>query len=163
LRARLGEWQEPTGRQKLARREIELRADPARPHPFSAGDAVRLLYAGAPGQEADAVNAAVETAAPERLTLIETSAPGATYARAPTAVLPGAPVRSSPKADALWTLAGQAVAALPELPRSAGLDVLARRPPRTRDGAGLPEAAEHGGDLVAASIAAVDRIDSSYL
>ncbi|GAA4936497.1 TM0106 family RecB-like putative nuclease [Streptomonospora halophila] len=163
LRARMGEWQEPTGRQKLARREVELRADPARPHPFTAGDSVRLLYTGAPGQEADTVSAAVETASPERLTLVETSAPGETYARAPAAVLPGAPVRSAPKDDALWSLAAEAVEALPELPPRAGLDVLRRRPPRTRDGAGLPDPAEHGGDLVASVIAAVDRLDSSYL
>ncbi|MDT0303754.1 TM0106 family RecB-like putative nuclease [Streptomonospora wellingtoniae] len=163
LRARMGEWQEPTGRRKLARREVELRADPARPHPFAAGDSVRLLYAGAPGQEADTVNAAVETSSPERLTLVETSSPGETYARAPAAVLPGAPVRSAPKDDALWSLAAEAVEALPELPPHAGLDVLCRRPPRTRGGAGLPDPAEHGGDLVSAVIAAVDRLDSSYL
>ncbi|MUL40644.1 TM0106 family RecB-like putative nuclease [Streptomonospora sp. PA3] len=163
LGARLGEWQEPTGRQKLARREIELRADPARPHPFSAGDGVRLLYAGPPGQEADTVNATVEAASPRHLTLVETSAPGETYARAPSAVLPGAPVRSAPKDEALWKLAAEAAQALPELPHSAGVDVLCRRPPRTRDGAALPDPAEHGGDLVAAVIAAVDRLDSSYL
>lgn len=163
LRARLGAWQEPTGRQKLARREIELRADPARPHPFTTGDSVRLLYAGAPGQEADTVNAAVEAASPERLTLVETSAPGETYPRAPSAVLPGAPVRSAPKDEALWSVAAEAAEALPELPESAGIDVLLRRPPRTTGGAGLPDAAEHDGDPVAAAIAAADRLDSSYL
>ncbi|QBI54299.1 TM0106 family RecB-like putative nuclease [Streptomonospora litoralis] len=163
LRARLGEWQEPTGRQKLARREVELRADPARPHPFSTGDSVRLLYAGAPGQEADTVGATVEAASPERLTLVETSAPAETYARAPSAVLPGAPVRSTPKDDALWTVADEAVAALPDLPHRAGIDVLRRRPPRTREGSGLPGTAEHGDDPVAAAIAAVGRLDCSYV
>ncbi|GAA4901152.1 TM0106 family RecB-like putative nuclease [Streptomonospora salina] len=163
LRARLGGWEEPTGRRKLARRDVELRADPARPHPFTAGDSVRLLYAGAPGQEADTVNAAVETASPERLTLVETSAPGETYARAPSAVLPGAPVRSAPKDEALWSVAAAAVEELPGLPRTAGIDVLLRRPPRTRDGAGLDDPADHGGDTVAAAVAAAERLDSSYL
>ncbi|NYI94381.1 uncharacterized protein HNR12_000658 [Streptomonospora nanhaiensis] len=163
VRARVGDWQEPTGRQRKMRREIELRADPARPHPFTTGDSVRLLYPGAPGQEADTVDAAVESATADRLTLVETSAPGQTYARAPAAVLPGAPVRSSPKDTALWTLAGAALADLPRLPATAGIDVLRRTPPRTRTGAPLPDPADHGGDLVAAAIAAVDALDGSYL
>ncbi|WP_067974715.1 TM0106 family RecB-like putative nuclease [Nocardiopsis trehalosi] len=163
LRVLRGDWQEPTGRQRLARREIELRCDPVRPHPFSTGDTVRLLYPGPPGQGADTVNATVATAAADRVTVVETGTPGETYARAPAAVLPGPPVRSAPKDEALWELAAETAADLPALPDTAGVDVLRRRPPRTRDGAGLPDPAEHGGDLVATVIDAVDRLDSSYL
>ncbi|RCV48031.1 TM0106 family RecB-like putative nuclease [Marinitenerispora sediminis] len=163
VRVRVGEWQEPSGRQKKPRRELELRADPARPHPFTPGDDVRLLYPGPPGQQASAVNAAVESATAERLTLVETADPGDTYARAPVAVLPGAPVRSAPKDAALLALTERAVAELPVLPRMAGLDVLRRTPPRLRGGGPLPDPRDHGGDLVATVIAAVDRLDSSYL
>ncbi|MFC4562297.1 TM0106 family RecB-like putative nuclease [Nocardiopsis mangrovi] len=158
-----GEWQEPTGRQKLARRELELRADRSRPHPFSTGDSVRLLYPGPPGLPADTVGATVLAASAEKVTVTETGAPGETYARVPAAVLPGAPVRSAPKDEALWALTEQVIDALPDLPPLPGVDVLRRIPPRTRGAAGLPDPAGHGGDLVAAVIEAVDRLDSSYL
>ncbi|MFC7326983.1 TM0106 family RecB-like putative nuclease [Marinactinospora rubrisoli] len=163
VRVRVGDWQEPSGRQRKTRRELELRADPARPHPFTAGDDVRLLYPGPPGQPATAINAAVETASAERLTLVETTDPGDTYSRAPVAVLPGAPVRAAPKDAALLALTERAVAGLPALPDLAGLDVLRRTPPRLRGGGTLPDPRDHGGDLVATVIAAVDRLDSSYL
>ncbi|GAB3209112.1 TM0106 family RecB-like putative nuclease [Marinactinospora endophytica] len=163
VRVRAGEWQEPTGRQRKSRRELEVRADPARPHPYSAGDDVRLLYAGPPGQPATAVTARVHSAGPDRVTLVETADPGDTYARAPIAVLPGPPVRSAPKDTALHGVAEQAVAALPAPREGAGLDVLRRRPPRLRDGGELPDPAHYDGDLVATVIAAVERLDSSYL
>ncbi|PSK98842.1 uncharacterized protein CLV63_10466 [Murinocardiopsis flavida] len=163
VRLRAGEWQDPEGRQRKARRELEAHADPARPHPFTTGDKVRLLYPGPPGQAADAVDATVEKADGRRITLVETADPGDRYARVPTAVLPGAPVKASPKDTALLSLTEEAVAALPGLPDSAALDLLRRDPPRMRGGGALAGPAEHGGDPVAAVIAAVDALDSSYL
>ncbi|GLU48437.1 TM0106 family RecB-like putative nuclease [Nocardiopsis ansamitocini] len=163
VRARAGEWQEPQGRQKKARRELELRADPARPHPFSTGDKVRLLYPGPPGRPSDTVDAAVEKSGPDRVTLVETCDPGDLYARMPAAVLPGSPVQPKPKDQTLIEVAERAVAALPGTPELAGLDVLRRAAPRLRGGGTLPDPADHNGDLVATVIAAVDRLDSSYL
>ncbi len=163
LRVHRGEWQEPAGRQRKARRELEMRADPARPHPFTTGDEVRLLYPGPPGQQAATVNARIEAVSAERLTLVETSDPGDTYARNPAAVLPGAPVRSAPKDEALLRLTEEVVDGLPELPARAGMDILRRVPPRTRDGAALPRPDDHGSDPVACVIEAVDRLDDSYL
>ncbi|TDQ44176.1 TM0106 family RecB-like putative nuclease [Actinorugispora endophytica] len=163
VRVRAGEWQEPVGRQRKSRREILMLADTTRPHPFSAGDGVRLLYPGPPGQPADTVAATVERASAERVTLVETGDPGDVYARVPAAVLPGSPVRAAPKDQALFELVERAVAGLPHPVELAGLDVLRRVPPRLRGGGPLPDPALFDGDLVAAVIAAVDRLDSSYL
>ncbi|GAA3741221.1 uncharacterized protein HDA32_002520 [Spinactinospora alkalitolerans] len=161
LRVRAGEWQEPTGRQRKSRRELHARADPSRPHPFTAGDDVRLLHPGPPGQPAATTGARVETAGADRLTLLETADPGDTYARVPVAVLPGSPVRAAPKDAALLSLTERVVADLPALPPLAGVDVLRRIPPRLRGGGALP--AVRDGDPVATVIEAVDRLDSSYL
>ncbi|MDA2804067.1 TM0106 family RecB-like putative nuclease [Nocardiopsis suaedae] len=163
VRVRTGEWAEPAGRQRKSRREIEARADPARPHPFTTGDRVRLLYAATPGCPADAVDAQVTAARADTLTLEETSDPQQTYARAPAAVLPGAPVRSAPKDAALWSLTEGVLPDLPRLPDGPGTDLLRRRPPRLAHLPALPDPADHGGDTVAAAIAAVDALDHSYL
>ncbi|WP_017591755.1 TM0106 family RecB-like putative nuclease [Nocardiopsis potens] len=168
VRVRTGEWQEPTGRQRKSRREVQLRADPARPHPFTAGDKIRLLYPGPPGQPSDAVDAEVTAATAEALTLTETSDPADTYARAPAAALPGAPVRSAPKDAALWTLTETAIPGLPDLPPGPGLDLLRRARPRLTGNAPLPDPADHPApdgtpDTVAAAIRAVRLLDGSYL
>ncbi|ASU83933.1 ATPase [Nocardiopsis gilva YIM 90087] len=163
LRVAAGEWQEPTGRQRRARRELQLRADPTRPHPFSADDRVRLLYPGPPGQGADTVDATVTAAAADRLTLTETAEPEQLYARAPAAVLPGPPIQAAPKDAALESLVEQTIAHQPDWLRLPGVDVLRRLAPRLRGGGALPDPAEHGGDLIATAIAAVDRLEDSYL
>src|SRR5690606_4233245 len=157
------DWVQPQGRQRKAARRVELRADAGRPHPFTTGEQVRLLYPGPPGQAAETVTATVEHAGADRLVVVEKCDVGAEDDRRPVAVLPGAPVRSSPKDEALWELAEHAVRALPDTARSAGLDVLRRTPPRLRGGAPLPDPHDFGGDVVAAVIAAVDALDGSYL
>ena len=163
LRVHAHDWVQPQGRQRKAARRVELRADAGRPHPFTTGEQVRLLYPGPPGQAAETVTATVEHAGADRLVVVEKCDVGAEDDRRPVAVLPGAPVRSSPKDEALWELAEHAVRALPESARSAGLDVLRRTPPRLRGGAPLPDPRDFGGDVVAAVIAAVDALDGSYL
>ncbi|MEV2276887.1 TM0106 family RecB-like putative nuclease [Nocardiopsis sp. NPDC049922] len=162
-RVHAGEWVEPTGRQRKSRRELALRLDTAHPHPFTTGQDVHLLYPGAPGQAATTTTATVTAADPDRLTLTETCDPDATYTRPPVAVLPGAPVNPQPKDGALELIARTAVDDLPEWPHHPGLDVLRRRPPRLTHGGPLPEAADTGGDPIAATIAAVDALDHSYL
>nr|WP_221308520.1 TM0106 family RecB-like putative nuclease [Nocardiopsis mwathae] len=163
VRVEAGEWQEPTGRQRRARRELRLRADPTRPHPFTAEERVRLLYPGPPGQGADTVDATVTAASADRLTLTETADPEHLYTRAPAAVLPGPPIQAAPKDAALEALVERAIAHRPDWCAEPGLDVLRRLPPRLRGGTALPDPAEHGGDPIAAAIAAVDRLDGSYL
>ncbi|WP_304455012.1 TM0106 family RecB-like putative nuclease [Nocardiopsis sp. YSL2] len=162
-RVRAGEWAPPTGRQKKARREIDMRLDTAHPHPFTTGQDVHLLYPGAPGQPATTTGAKVTGAEADSLTLTETSDPDTTTSRPPVAVLPGAPVNPQPKDGALELIARTAVEDLPAWPRHTGLDVLRRTPPRLHGGGPLPDPAHTGGDTIAATIAAVDRLDHSYL
>ncbi|MBP2471663.1 uncharacterized protein JOF53_000535 [Crossiella equi] len=151
-------WVEPSGRVRNAKREVRLHCDPDRPHPFAPGDQVRLLY---PGQlTRDAV---VVTAGADGLTVQESAKPAeaAELSGTPAAVLPGSPVRPAPKDEAVADLARISGESLPVLPHQSGLDLL-RRQPRLRGG-GLPSPSEHGGDLVATVIAAVDRLDGSAL
>ncbi|KUP97149.1 TM0106 family RecB-like putative nuclease, partial [Thermobifida cellulosilytica] len=163
LRVDAGEWVPPQGRRRTSVRRLELAADASRPHPFSAGEQVRLLYPGPAGQAAEAVSATVEEATAHRLTVVERCEAGEEQDRRPVAVLPGAPVRAAPKDEALWELVERTVAALPERVCSAGLDVLRRVPPRLRGRARLPDPRDFGGDVVAAVVAAVDALDGSYL
>ena len=149
-----GEWVPPAGRTRTAKRTLLVTCDPDRPHPFTPGDEVRLRYG------ADARDAKVVAASAVELTLEESCPPDATTADRPVAVLPGSPVRPSPKDEAVADLARLVVDALPELPRHPGVDLLRRTPPRLRMGAALPEPGE---DLVAAVIAAVEELDGSAL
>ncbi|GAA1465691.1 TM0106 family RecB-like putative nuclease [Nocardiopsis exhalans] len=157
----VGEWEEPTGRRKNARREVAMRLDRAHPNPFTLGESVHLLHPGAPGQGATTRPAKVTKAEPDSLTLLETAAPEDISSRAPVAVLPGSPVDPKPKDGALETVAHTAVAELPTWPHHPGLDALRRIPPRLNPPGPLPEAVE--GDLISAAISAVDRLDHSYL
>ncbi|GAB3716823.1 TM0106 family RecB-like putative nuclease [Nocardiopsis nanhaiensis] len=158
-----GEWIEPTGRQKKARRELSMRLDTSHPHPFTPNQQVKLLYPGAPGQQATTTDATLTHTRPDQLTLTETCDVDATYTRPPVAVLPGAPVNPQPKDGALEQVARQSVQALPTWPHQCGTDVLRRLPPRLKGGGPLPDPAAFDGDLIAATIAAVDRLDDSYL
>ncbi|MGK3208878.1 TM0106 family RecB-like putative nuclease [Amycolatopsis sp. MEPSY49] len=150
----VGEWVPPAGRVRTAKRTLVLACDPDRPHPFAPGDEVRLRYDGGTRDAKVAAASAVE------LTLEESCPPDATTADRPTAVLPGSPVRPSPKDEAVADLAQLVVDALPVLPRHPGVDLLRRTPPRLRGGAALPEP---GTDLIAAVIDAVETLDGSTL
>ncbi len=160
---RAGEWIEPSGRQRKSRRELSLRLDTAHPHPFTSGQDVHLLYPGAPGQAATTTQAKVAEADADTLAITETCDPDSTYSRPPVAVLPGSPVNPAPKDGALETVARTALDTLPSWPHHPGLDVLRRIPPRLSAPGPLPDPADHDGDLIRATIAAVDRLEGSYL
>ncbi|WP_424187288.1 TM0106 family RecB-like putative nuclease [Actinokineospora sp. G85] len=146
---RVGEWEQPQGRQRNARRTITMSCDPDRPHPFAPGDQVRLRY---PDQGRDAT---VVSAHADRLELVETVAVAEQFAAAPQAVLPGKPISPTPKDKAVEELAELVAAHLPDLPAHPGVDLLRRLPPR--------ELPDPGSDLVATVLAAVDGLDRSVL
>uniref|UniRef100_UPI0003667419 TM0106 family RecB-like putative nuclease n=1 Tax=Nocardiopsis halotolerans TaxID=124252 RepID=UPI0003667419 len=158
-----GEWTEPSGRQRKSRRELSLRLDTAHPHPFTPGQDVHLLYPGAPGQAATTHTATISGADADTLTITETRDPDETHSRPPVAVLPGSPVNPAPKDGALETVARTALDHLPDWPHHPGLDVVRRLPPRLNPPGPLPDPAHHDDDTIAATIAAVDRLDGSYL
>ncbi|MEU3306125.1 TM0106 family RecB-like putative nuclease [Nocardiopsis sp. NPDC006832] len=158
----VGGWQEPTGRQKTARREVTMRLDRAHPNPFGVGDSVHLLHPGAPGQAATTHPAKVLAAEPDSLELLESAPPEDTISAAPVAALPGSPIDPKPKDGALEGVAHTAAQELPTWPAHPGLDALRRIPPRLNPPGPLPQPTG-GGDLIDAAISAVDRLDHSYL
>ncbi|HKS49210.1 MAG TPA: TM0106 family RecB-like putative nuclease [Amycolatopsis sp.] len=153
LSVRAEEWVPPAGRARTAKRKLVLGCDPDRPHPFAPGDAVRLRYGSA------ARDAKVHAATAVELVLEESCRPGEESDGSPSAVLPGSPVRPSPKDEAVADLAQLVVEALPALPAHPGIDLLRRSAPRLRGGALPPP----GTDLVRTVIDAVDALDNSAL
>jgi predicted RecB family nuclease len=151
---RAGEWVAPAGRVKKAKRTLTIACDPDRPHPFTLGDQVRLRY------RTSARDAKVLDASAEVLTLEESAAVDETTGERPAAVLPGSPVRPSPKDEAVADLARLVVEGLPALPAHPGVDLLRGTPPRLRGGRALPEP---GDDLVRTVIETVDALDDSTL
>ncbi|WP_132125126.1 TM0106 family RecB-like putative nuclease [Actinocrispum wychmicini] len=147
---RAEDWVMPSGRVRTAKRELVAACDPDRPHPFASGDQVRVLYPGSLTRTAKVV---AETA--EEIVLAESTKPDELSVDLPVAILPGDPVKPTPKDEAVYTLAERVVAGLPRLPAHPGIDLLRRLPPR----GGLPQ----GEDLVAAVISAVDCLDGSTL
>ncbi|WP_199442706.1 TM0106 family RecB-like putative nuclease [Umezawaea beigongshangensis] len=161
VRVSAGEWEAPTRKNGNAKREVRARCDPDRPHPFGRDDTVRLLYPGTPlGTTRRAV---VKEENAEEIVLEESAKPDDASPGLPSAVLPGEPVRPQPKDEAVEELAATVVGHLPSLPAHPGVDLLRRVPPRLRGRGTLPSADEHGGDLVATVVAAVDALDGSAL
>jgi predicted RecB family nuclease len=84
---------------------------------------------------------------------------GNTFHQLPFALTPGPPVPTTALRESIESTAAAIAAGLPQLPRTALVDILLRRAPRTRSGAPLPR----GTDIVADITAAALDLDSSYL
>ncbi len=88
---------------------------------------------------------------------------GAPHSHLPVALGPDQPLRTSSIEAALQAVAGEVAAALPDLPRGPGLDLVRRLPPRLTGGGSLPPVTDETGGYAGAITAAVERLDSSYL
>jgi uncharacterized protein len=84
---------------------------------------------------------------------------GGTFAQLPFALAPGRPFPTGKLRESIEAAAAEVGASLPDLPKSAIVDILLRQAPRTRSGAPLP----HNGDTAADITAALLDLDSSYL
>jgi predicted RecB family nuclease len=84
---------------------------------------------------------------------------GNTFHQLPFALTPGAPIGTKPLKESIESTAADVAAGLPQLPRTALLDILLRRPPRTRSGAALPSSGRIIEDITAALL----DLDSSYV
>jgi predicted RecB family nuclease len=157
VRVTVEDWVLPSGRVRNAKREVRARCDPDRPHPFAFGEQVRLLYPGAP--QSWTRDAVVRGESADEIVLEESAKPDAVDDSRPVAILPGSPVRPTPKDEAVADLAQHVLEHLPDLPPHPGVDLLRRVPPRLRDERPLPQ----GCDLVPAVISAVDALDGSTL
>ncbi|OBF92478.1 nuclease [Mycobacterium sp. 852002-51152_SCH6134967] len=96
---------------------------------------------------------------PTRVVICERETPAGTFTQTPFALTPRNIVPTKKLREAIDTAAADVAAALPDLPRTAVVDILLRRPPRTRSGAPLP----HTGDVTADITAAALDLESSYL
>lgn len=84
---------------------------------------------------------------------------GKTFHQLPFALTPGPPVPTVALRESIEWTAGAVAAGLPQLPRTAMIDVLLRRAPRTRSGAPLPRGTDTAADITAAAL----DLDASYL
>jgi len=97
---------------------------------------------------------------PTSVTVVERAAKdGSTFDQLPFALTPGSPIATKALRESIDGTAQSVAAGLPRLPETAVVDLLLRRPPRTRSGAPLP----HAGTPVEDITAALLDLDSSYL
>ncbi|MGO9152951.1 TM0106 family RecB-like putative nuclease, partial [Mycobacterium sp.] len=101
-----------------------------------------------------------DAALPTEVVILErTGDDGTTFDQLPFALTPGAPVKTTALRESIEATAAAVAAGLPRLPRTAVIDVLLRRAPRTRSGNPLPRGADTVADITAATL----DLDSSYL
>ena len=101
-----------------------------------------------------------DLSAPSEVVIVErVGHDGNTFHQLPFALTPGPPVPTTALRDSIESTATAISTGLPQLPRTAVVDILLRRAPRTRSGAPLPR----GTDTVADISAAALDLDSSYL
>jgi superfamily I DNA and/or RNA helicase len=100
---------------------------------------------------------------PTEVVIVErVGADGTTFQQLPFALTPGPPIATTALRDSIASTATAVAAGLPRLPRTAVLDVLLRRAPRTRSGNPLPRGTDTA-DIAADITAAALDLDSSYL
>ncbi len=95
----------------------------------------------------------------EVIVLERTPQDGNTFHQFPFALTPGPPIKTTALRDSIESTAVNIAAGLPHLPRTALLDILLRRRPRTRSGAALPRTGDTVGDI---AVALLD-LDASYV
>jgi uncharacterized protein len=160
------DWTVPEGRSTNARRVLRLTGDwtpGSRP-----GRHAHVVYpapgpSGTKGPESAPFCAAEGELAldphdPRVVRVTESRKPGETYPDLPVALGPPPPPNTRVLADAIREL-GEAAAAAPALPDQAALDLLARRRPRLRDGASLPQRST----TLDSVVAALTGMDDSYV
>jgi predicted RecB family nuclease len=84
---------------------------------------------------------------------------GDTFAELPFALTPGRPFPTTKLRESIDRAAACVAACLPDLPNTAIVDILMRRPPRTRSGAPLPHTGNNAADIATAML----DLESSYL
>jgi uncharacterized protein len=101
---------------------------------------------------------------PTEVVVVERVPPdGNTFHQFPFALTPGPPIPTTTLRESIQSIAADVAAGLPQLPRTALLDILLRRAPRTRSGAALPRTGEAIEDIAQAITQAVLDLDSSYV
>ena len=161
------DWHKPPRAQKLQRR-LQLTGELAR---GALNSEVYALYdppapsglTDNPDRRATGRAQVVEVndpSVPTEVVVLERTPPdGSTFHQVPFALTPGAPIGTKPLREAIEAAAADVAAGLPRLPRSAVVDILLRRRPRTRSGADLPRSGDTIDDITAALL----DLDASYV
>lgn len=100
-----------------------------------------------------------DAAVPTEVVICERETQDGTFDQLPFALTPRSIVGTQKLREAIDAAAADVAAALPDLPRTAVVDLLLRRAPRTRSGAPIPHTADVATDITAALL----DLDSSYL
>ncbi|WAJ43994.1 TM0106 family RecB-like putative nuclease [Mycobacterium sp. Aquia_216] len=101
-----------------------------------------------------------DPAVPTEVVIVErVGSDGNAFHQLPFALTPGPPLPTTALRESIESTAAALAAGLPELPRTAMVDVLVRRAPRTRSGAPLPRSTDTIADITAATL----DLESSYL
>jgi uncharacterized protein len=107
-----------------------------------------------------AVVEADDPAVPTEVVVVErVGSDGKTFHQVPFALTPGPPIPTTALRESIEATAAGVAAELPQLPRSAAVDILLRGAPRTRSGGALPRSVDAVADITAALL----DLDSSYL
>ncbi|HZK05816.1 MAG TPA: TM0106 family RecB-like putative nuclease [Actinomycetaceae bacterium] len=161
------DWRPPEGRQRNWRRCLRLIGDWT---PGSKDNAMATEVYERPGTHplhgpegaiygaCRSVQIEHDPADPRVVLVTETCKPGETFAEHPVALVPASPPRTTVIEEAIKEVCG-AAAESSRYPESAALDILARRAPRLRAGARLPD----GGDPMENVVAALRGMDDSYV
>lgn len=171
------DWHTATARQRKKRRHLELIGDLATGSTLRTGDTVFLLYErpvpaglrdagpGTRGYHQGVIlemgTRLVDGVVRDVVEVKEVLPGDAEYTALPMALTPGQPIPARALERAIAAAAERMGRTLPQLPRTAAVDILRRIPPRTRSGAPLPGVVD--GDYRAALTAAVLDLDHSYL
>lgn len=161
------DWAPPTGKQRNHRRTVRLVGD------WTPGSKVegtfRPVYKtpGPPGLDAPegapfgctkSISVSWSSDEPRVVLIVDDQKAEAMSDDLPVALVPGPPPDTRSIAAAIEELARDTVAC-DDLPTTAGLDVLARRPPRLRNKSALPTE----GSLIENAVAALTGMDDSYV
>jgi predicted RecB family nuclease len=103
------------------------------------------------------------TAPTEVIVVERTPKDGNTFRQFPFALTPGPPISTTPLRESIESVAADVAAGLPQLPRTALLDILLRRQPRTRSGTALPRCRDTVENIAQTITKAVLDLDSSYV
>jgi len=164
------DWREPQGKEKKPRRRLRLHGV------LDSGNldskAMQAIYAPPAPDSLDhhangrachnvTIESVDDPAEPTQVVVVETGVGAAneTHDQLPFALTPPPPISTDGLKNAINAVATSVVGVLPNLPAAAYLDLLARRPPRTRSGQPLPRT----GDDVADITTALLDLDRSYV
>ena len=164
----ISDWAKPEGKATNHRRTVRLvgywtpgskpggKPMVVRPAPPSSGEADEdvALYAAK-----DATDMTIHPDDPRAVTVIESVKPADIYSELPVALAPGSPPPVKSIEAALRDV-GERALDTPDLPRTAGLDLLARRAPRL---SGSATSLPHTGSTIDDIVGALLAVDSSYV